>query len=111
MATVVHKEADVLDRIWQECEDDYVGLWSIYRQAKEAGLDDPKLWTLAIVSFLLHANIVQAGAPDDQGGFIPWKSSPDDAWRRIASEWQNLQREPDIGDIVWFTTPATSHRP
>lgn len=106
MATL-HKEADVIDRILTECDDDYVGLWSIYRQVKEAGFADPKSDTLSLIRFLLFTGAVDAGVPDANGGFKAWRLTPEETLRRIAKEWSGLGREPDIGDIVWFTTPAT----
>src|SRR4051812_22943418 len=103
MATL-HKETDLLERILTECEEDYVGLWSIYRQVKAAHIADAKTFTLALIDFLLSAGIVEAGVPDAQGGFHAWQLSPEDALQRITREWSSLGREPDIGDIVWFTT-------
>lgn len=105
MATL-HKETDLLERILTECEEDYVGLWSIYRQVQSAGIVDPQSFTLALIEFLLSTNIVEAGAPDNQGNFHPWNLGPQDALQRIIGEWSTLGREPDIGDIVWFTTPV-----
>jgi hypothetical protein len=107
MATL-HRETDVLDRILTECEDDYVGLWSIYRQVKEAGIADAKAFTLALIDFLLSVGMVEAGVPDDSGGFHAWNLNPTDAILRIEKEWSSLGRKISIGDIVWFTTPTTS---
>jgi hypothetical protein len=107
MATL-HPETEVLERILTECEDDYVGLWSIYRQVKEAGIADPKTFTLALVDFLLSARIVEAGVPDANGDFHAWNLMPSETLERIEKEWSSLGRTPDIGDIVWFTTPITA---
>jgi hypothetical protein len=101
----LHKEADLLERILTECEEDYVGLWSLYRQVKDAGFPDAKRWTMALIHFLLSTGVIEAGVPDAKGEFHAWKLKPDDAYRRITEEWSQLGREPDIGDIVWFTTP------
>lgn len=104
---LVHKETDLLERILTECEDDYVGLWSILRQVREAGYSNPELVTLALLRYLLATGIVEAGIPNAQAGFHAWTLKPDDAIARIASEWSQLGRDPDIGDIVWFTIPIT----
>jgi hypothetical protein len=61
---------------------------------------------MALLHFLLSAGVLEAGIPDDHGDFHPWKTSSEDAYRRIAREWLKLGREPDIGDIVWFTAPV-----
>jgi hypothetical protein len=104
MATL-HKETDVLERILTECEEDHVGLWSIYRQIKDAGFADPRLVTIALIHWLLTTGVIEAGVPDDRGNFHAWKETPEDAYQRINNEWLKLGREPDIGDIAWFTTP------
>ncbi len=106
---LLHKETDLLERILVECEDDYVGLWSILRQVKEARYPHPEVVTLALLRYLLAAGIVEAGVPDNKGGFKPWSSDVDGTISRICSERSQLGREPDIGDIVWFTTPAKFH--
>jgi hypothetical protein len=102
MATL-HKESDLLERIIVECEDDYVGLWSVYRQLKEAQLPYPRHSTLALVYFLLSTGVVEAGFPDAHGGFHSWTLAPEEAYLEIANAWSKLGREPDVGDIVWFT--------
>ncbi len=104
MATL-HRETDLLESILAECDEDYVGLWSIYRRMKEARFADSKQSTLNLVGFLLSTGAIEAGLPDRQGVFHRWNKSSDEVVRQIDQEWSSLGREPDIGDIVWFTTP------
>ncbi len=103
---LLHKETDLLERILTECEDDYVGLWSILRQVREAHYPHPQVVTLGLLHYLLAAGIIEAGLPDANGGFQAWTLEPNDTISRIAAEWTRLGRDPDIGDIVWFTTPT-----
>jgi len=103
---LLHKETDLLERILTECEEDYVGLWSILRQVREARYPHPQIVTLALLRYLLATGIIEAGLPDANGGFHIWTSKPDDTISRIALEWSKLGHDPDIGDIVWFTTPT-----
>lgn len=105
MATL-HRETSLLERILTECEDDYVGLWSIYRKIKETGYPDPRGATTTLIHFLLTAGVVEAGTLDNRGTFVPFGLEADDVLRRIQAEWSKLNREPDIGDIAWFTTPV-----
>ena len=107
MATV-HKETDVIERILTECDDDYVGLWVIYRQIREARFRNPKEATLDLLGFFLWSERLEAGVPDAQGGWIPWKDNPGQAIDRIKSAWNALGRDPGMGDIVWFTSPTPS---
>jgi hypothetical protein len=102
-----------------ECKDDYVGLWSILWQLRyvlnggtyplqeddRADPADVRSLTLKLVREFLESGLVQAGSPTSDGrGFQPWLLSPSEAIARIDSEWEALGREPNIGDIVWFTT-------
>jgi hypothetical protein len=64
--------------------------------------------TLALLHYLLATGIVEAGLPNSQGGFEAWTLTPDETIKKIASEWSRLGRDPDVGEIVWFTTPAKS---
>ncbi|HEY5314622.1 MAG TPA: hypothetical protein VIK18_18965 [Pirellulales bacterium] len=107
---LVHKETDLLERILAECEDDYVGLWSILRQVREARYPQPKAVTLALLRYLLSTGIIEAGEPDASGGFQVWKTSADETMSRIGSEWSALGHDPDLGDIAWFTTPVRAAR-
>jgi hypothetical protein len=91
-----------------ELEEDYEGLWTVLRRVKRKcpglSVDDARSMTLAIISELLKDGTIVAGAPARSGDFIMWKLSPEDTTNRIAKEWQELGREPDIGDIVWFAS-------
>ena len=90
-----------------ECSDDYLGLWSIIwlirRKLKNANSDQVRRETLGIIRTLLDDGLIQAGFPTPAGGFEPWSLSPAETIRRIELEWDLLGREPNIGDIAWFT--------
>lgn len=106
MTTLEQVREDVL----AECADDYVGLWSILWQIRyrtgEAEAIVRRRQTLELVRSLLESGRVQAGFPTPDGAaFRPWTLSPAEAVARIAAEWDALDREPNIGEIVWFTTP------
>src|SRR5947209_13482420 len=106
MTTLEQVREDVLT----ECADDYFGLWSIlWRVRNLTGEADPAVrrrQTLELVRSLLESGRVRAGFPTPDGaGFRPWTLSPAEAVARIAAEWDALGREPNVGDIVWFTTP------
>jgi len=102
---------DVLESLIEECEDDHVGLWAILWPVEvEMGVKEPaaaaRATTMRLVRALLVEHGMLAGFPTEDGrGFTPWNLSPDEVIRRIDEEWTALGREPDIGDIVWFTVP------
>lgn len=104
----------------QECKEDHVGLWTflwVVRHAlndgayptKERDKADPtevRRLSLELVRRLLKSGLVQAGFPTADGrGFVPWRMAPADVLKRIEAEWNGLGHEPNMGDIVWFTTP------
>jgi hypothetical protein len=105
-----------------ECEEDYVGLWSIIWRVRYALNDgqyplpeddradssEVRRLTLQLVQDLLEAGLVQAGSPAPDGrGFARWSLRPREVVRRITSEWDALGREPNIGEVVWFATPVS----
>jgi hypothetical protein len=95
---------DIIDKILLECQEDYVGLWSIMRAIKPDGVEYDAFdeEAQAIIIKLLSKCGVVAGHFDD-GLFKVWKILPSEVVTRIQHEWTKLGRIPDIGDIVWFT--------
>lgn len=92
--------------ILTECEEDYVGLWSIIRDVEEFF---PKKDEVAIrekVLSLLHdllvANEIQAGYPTPDGRFRLLGEAPDTVLARIEAGWL-IGHRPTIGEGIWFT--------
>jgi hypothetical protein len=90
-----------------EAAADYVGLWSVallFREESEGPHD--MLGILEMLKSLLESHQLVVGFPTPDGrGFEAWSLSPEDAIERMAREWRELGRDPDIGEIAWFTTP------
>jgi hypothetical protein len=109
------------DPYWQvvldHCADEYTGLWlavAELRMASGGAIDFRRI--LDILYGLLSSGLLQAGIPTLDGGFEPWLLAPEEVLARIEDEWTLLGRDPDIGEIVWFTmsekaVPHTGHRP
>ena len=90
--------------ILQECQEDYVGLWSIVKQVRSRSTDKalvPEL-TLRIIYNLLVEHKVVAGEFKGQD-FKAWNASPSAIRVRIQHAWDKLDRDPDVGEIVWLT--------
>ncbi len=107
--------------VLRECKEDHVGLWSIIWQLRYALNDgnyplpeedkanpaEVRRLTLEVVRDFLESGLVHAGFPTVDGrGFTPWRLPPAEVLARINAGWDALGREPNIGDIVWFTTTA-----
>jgi hypothetical protein len=100
---------DILESLVEECHEDHVGLWRIVNAVRlDLGSRNPietRTMTLRLIRSLLEERGIQVGhpAPDGQH-FITWDLPPDQALSRIEKEWSALGREPNIGEIAWFTS-------
>jgi hypothetical protein len=100
---------DIEQSVLQECEDDYVGLWSIFWRITagfpEADESLTRALAVAIVFDLLSSNLVVAGFPTPDGrGFEAWTLSPAETARLVKREVTFLDRSPTIGEVLWLTT-------
>jgi hypothetical protein len=104
---------EVLESLVEECHQDHVGLWEIVNAVQlDLGSRNPaatQALTLRLVRSLLDERGMQVGhpAPDGQH-FVRWDLPPAEAVRRIEQEWSALGREPDIGEVAWFTSPEAA---
>jgi hypothetical protein len=100
---------DVLENKVEECREDHVGLWRVVNAVRfdlgSSELSETRATTLQLVGCLLHERGVEAWYPAPHGRhFLAWGLSPDQAVQRIEQAWSALGREPDIGEVVWFTS-------
>ncbi len=99
---------DVLKSLVQECHEDHVGLWEIVDAGRmDLGSADPaetRVKTLELVRSLLQEQGMQVGYPAPDGRhFDSWDLSPEQVLGRSENEWSTLGREPNIGEVAWFT--------
>jgi hypothetical protein len=107
-----------------ECHEDYVGLWSLVKNIRRAGMaEGPTIveTTTAVLMPLLSERLVIAGQfvldgkfhpgwPVDKNKFQEWAMRPQEVIAKIKAEWTTLGRDPNIGEIVWFTAvPELRH--
>ncbi len=103
---------DVLESLVEECHEDHVGLWEIVNAVRfDLGPVNPvqtRAMTLQLVRSLLHERGMQVGHPAPDGRhFVSWGLPPEQAVSRIEKEWSALGREPNIGEVAWFTSPES----
>lgn len=106
---------DLKKQVLSECRDDHVGLWSVVREVREtfpdAASEEVRDVTLAILHELLERKLVRAGFPTPDGrGFISWVTGAAESIDRIEDAWIALHRDPDIGEIAWFTALGWSNK-
>lgn len=95
-----------------ECEDDYVGLWSVIRDVEEAL---PELAEAAVrervlqlLRDLLLAGEIVAGIPTAKGGFRSLRDSAEKVLARAEADWP-VGHRPTIGEGLWFTRTSKSN--
>ncbi len=97
----------LISELIDEAKADEVGLWLVISKLRDVhGIVDPALirsTTLDYVRALLESGQVVAGYyKPDASGFAEWDKPLPEIISRINTEWNDLRREPDIGDIVIF---------
>ena len=96
-----------LDEIIEEAKADEVGLWLIIARVRDClGVKEPALVqtiTLQVVNQILTSGAVVGGYYKPHGaGIEVLKLEPERVVSRIEEEWNQLGREPDIGESVVF---------
>lgn len=109
------KRAEELSReLVALAEEDYADLSAYLHETEEImgafSDEEMKTYTLSFVYHLLKAEMIQAGIPTPDGSFRVWDTSPQQTTERIKEEWEVLQRDPELGEIVWFNTTAKGER-
>jgi hypothetical protein len=88
---------------------DEVGLWEIWhavRRLRPPPAEQQKAEALVALSDLLDGGYIRAGQFGPQG-WTWWDKSTSEIIDDIDHEWAKLGREPNLGDVAWFTsTPA-----
>lgn len=104
----MHATTSLKQSILAECEDDYVGLWSIIRDVEDelTGASEAKIRdeTLDVLCELLKSGQIVAGFPDSNGqDFHPWPFPAQIVFDKIKESWKPTNR-PQMGEMVWFTS-------
>ncbi|HEX7300306.1 MAG TPA: hypothetical protein VF257_15015 [Solirubrobacteraceae bacterium] len=107
---------DLIEEIWApfraELARDYVGLWEIVARTRDLApeLDDDSVreLVLEVVDRALRTGEAEAGG--FQGGidktFGAWSGPADAITERISREWAALGADPNIGEVVWLSSPS-----
>jgi len=98
---------DFLKGLIEEAKVDEVGLWFIISRIRDemevSDRDRLRKVTMLCVKNLLASGEVRAGYyRPDGSGFEKWNLEPHDIVGLIDRQWDELGREPDIGEVVVF---------
>jgi hypothetical protein len=96
--------ASIATEVRRELVEDFVGLWVVTRRARELCENDKPIISVVMESVerLLADHSVSVG-DFDRGIFSEWEGSHEDFVRRIRAELESLGRDPNIGEVCWFT--------
>jgi hypothetical protein len=99
---------EIVAQLLAECDEDHVGLWELVNAVQlDLGIRDPatvRAATLDLVRSLLEHPRMEIGVPTPDGRhFAAWDVSSDEAVEAIRQQWEALGRDPDIGEIAWFS--------
>ncbi|HEX9209098.1 MAG TPA: hypothetical protein VF901_01170 [Bradyrhizobium sp.] len=98
---------EIVDDYAKAASFDYVGLWQIIKRVRhESGLSDRnenKKLVLQIICGLLSAGLEAVTLNSSGPGCTPWENQDlGYVLNRISTEWDNLDHDPNPGDIVWL---------
>ncbi|MGI0034425.1 MAG: hypothetical protein ACRD98_00960 [Nitrososphaera sp.] len=86
--------------------DDYVGLWELAGHVRDVygplSNDTVREMVLGYLQPLISDKLIEAGFPKKDGTFSYWSLNPEATIERISVNWQQLDRDPNLGEIVWF---------
>jgi hypothetical protein len=91
----------------EEARVDCVGLWTVLWEVKQRLPSltpaEARVVALAVIHNAIEQGMVVPGEFVAMR-FVPWEGPPEEAVQRIESRWLALGREPNIGEVVWFTS-------
>jgi len=104
---------EIVDGYANEARSDYVGLWQIViRVRHDTGISERsgnRAIVMEIIRGMLSAGLEAVTLGSSGPGCIPWENQNTDyVLDRISSEWDDLGRVPNPGDIVWFSSKRPS---
>ena len=99
---------DLLPTLLSEAKYDYIGLWEVIKKVRllnpDLSSDAVRSRTLKLVAEMLAKGFLAVDLLPS-GGCRPWENqNPREILECIDTKWRELRREPNIGDIVWFST-------
>lgn len=86
--------------------DDSIGIWEIAAVVRgELPRPDDRAVraaSLEIVEDVLEEGLMRPGFPTREGAFEALQKTPRETLERVEREWDELRRDPDVGEGIWF---------
>ncbi len=95
-----------------EGTEDYVGLWQIIRELEREHptieIHEIQVMALDLIQEILETGFMKIGMfeynDDKKLGYQLWELDIDRIIKQLKTEWDELERTPNIGDIAWLIT-------
>jgi hypothetical protein len=99
---------ELLSTLLSEAKHDYIGLWEVTKKVRLLNPNLPpdavRSRTLQLVTEMLTNGFLAVDLLPS-GGCQPWENQNlPEILECIEAKWRELGREPNIGDVVWFST-------
>jgi hypothetical protein len=99
---------DLLSTLLSEAKYDYIGLWEVTKKVRllNPGLppDAVRSRTLKLVAEMLTKGFLAVDLLPSGGCQPRENQNPLEILECIEAKWRELGRDPNIGDVVWFST-------
>lgn len=95
----------VAERVSRELDEDYVGLWVVFRHLRDSLMAQPAGADFRCLVQVVLTGLATAGArlgdlDANTGVFLPWPSLG--ATERAIADCAALGRDPNIGEVAWL---------
>ena len=94
--------------------EDTISLFFVYsfveQNYHDENLELIKITSFAIIKNLLEKEFVKAGDLLADNTFIPWKMAINEIIDKIKQDWENLGRELEMYELVWFEITIKGRR-
>ncbi|MBA2693271.1 MAG: hypothetical protein H0U65_12400 [Rubrobacter sp.] len=86
--------------------DDSIGIWEIAAVVRgeipRPDGSEVRAASLEIVRDVLEEGLMRPGFPTREGSFEVLRKTPGETMERVEREWDELGRDPDVGEGIWF---------
>ena len=103
---------DMLAPLIAEAQVDDLGFWEFVRTARRvqpaASEETIRQAVCDVIESAVSKNLLWSGWPPPTGGYQPWDRPIGELLDYIREQWAALGRDPNPGDVMWFSRPLVA---
>jgi len=95
---------NLIESVLAELEEDYVGLWLLFKEARMAESSGANISEIVLTTtreLIRNPNVVVGDFVNQD--FLAWTYPQDRIMEEIVARLTKLNRDPDIGEVCWFS--------